>query len=181
MTAVIERSRVRDYRMDMADLLVKSAESRDAASEAAAQLWRYLAQNDPELLDGWLHELGIQTLTREILNRRGNFRASARRRAGRAISVLSDPASSPQERAAEAARYTMLEMHDKYSGTDKPLGQWTKLETEQASRTHEHHGNTHMLEAAFYRHLADRQGSKTVGEVWSEEQIATLRRTLFDE
>ena len=177
----------RDYIAEMDAVIAEVTEGGGwVPAVVAAKLHARLLENDPDLLDGWLHVMAIQMLRRMIGLRQSHERTVARRRAGaRAFaSAAQEFADADGEEETEAAGARLLglfrvthEVDDK--NTQKRAFEMTGPEhLFVAENTYQRTANTHLMIAAFHRAVAKKIGSRRTDEVLTEERYEAMYRSI---
>lgn len=164
----------RDYMAEMAARMDDMTDGAEWVPAVVAQKLRAeLAETDPELLDGWLHEMAEHMLTVAITARMRRDRALARTRSQSRAFGKAAAADDPdalgmfsimhrvsednlQRRAADMTGADHLFVAADYRTEAKPL----------------------LLLAAFHEAVAKKVGKKKTADVFSEAQYDALYRSI---
>lgn len=180
----------RDYNFDMIvaidKLLPKKGDFR--SGEIAEKLVAQLEETDPDLLSGWLHDNARTFLSRYVSDHSSRSRMASNRNAAttraeakaQARSVFSDAATAFEQ---GDARPLTSWLQSTYAvddeNTRKRLVEMNKDELEYVQRGHERRSKEAKFEALYIAAIRKKvTGSKTVGDVWKEDQLAKLRDTI---
>lgn len=151
------------------------------AATLSSKLCAELRRDDPTLLAGWLdrqaESLMRTTISKIDASDRGHARAVSGRRSFAA--AFSDHDSGDPEAMTRwlDTRFTVGEEHSR-----KPLWSMTKVDCTIAADTYTDRARRNELQAAFLRAVAKRvRSSQTVGDVFSERQLANLWARLNGE
>jgi hypothetical protein len=142
----------------------------------AAKLAAELEERDPDLLEGWLRAMAAPLLTSQITLRERARRTVARHRA---------QARGFRE-AAERAGAGDLESLSMFNVTFAVDEEDTRVRVPDMTGSHHEFvasgyavtGNAVLLEAEFHRAVAQKIGSRTTAEVFTEEQYTKMYRSL---
>lgn len=167
----------RDYLAEMRAIIAAETASGDYVSALVAQhIVDKLRATDAELLDGWLHANAVGFVRHAINLRDCATRTSARHNAKRSAF------SGDAERFADGDRTAMSGwlgvVHVVADGTRKKLADLTAADLDHVATDYEHRASENAMTAALLRSIGKRVGKKTVGEVFTDEQISRLWRSL---
>ena len=173
----------RDYIAEM-DARIEAATSGSSwvAAIVAEKLCGQLLENDPDLLDGWLHAMAVPLLRRVIGLRVHRERSAAKRGAAArdfaAAAAGLERAEDDGERESAAA--ALLGMFSEIHVVDpdqtrKRAADMTGPEhLFVAENTYQKSANTALMLAAFHRAVAKKVGKRRTADVLSEEQYEAL-------
>jgi len=143
----------------------------------AADLVERLRAEDPDLLHGWL-DLKASVFLADVIARRSNSKRQTAR------------AAAPRKAFAEAAE-RFQETHDPIvlspfafeyviddANTRRTVARMTALDCRFVAERYEDTARSARMEASFHRAVAKKVGSRTVGEVFSEDQYLLMYRSL---
>ena len=146
-------------------------------SDLAHKLIAKLREEDPQLLAQWLDAQAI-TIMRDTINRINSGRRSvARQNSNRSVFA------NAIERA-EAGEPALLEgwLSQEFvispENVRRPLAQMYREEILYASTVYDRLAEGNRMQAVFLRALADRVGARQVGEVFDNDQLSTLWRSI---
>lgn len=143
------------------------------ATIVSGQMFTWLMANDPDLFHGWCEAQGITILAQRITARSRSQRMSAfHQRGPRAFAKASRAFDAGDVNALDPfkAHYVVDQ-----ANTRRSLGDMNKENLHFAASTYENRGNSALFEAAFLTALAKKVGNRTVGEVYTREQIIAMR------
>jgi hypothetical protein len=169
----------RDYLSDMNDA-VEAAIPDGAdyvAPLVAADLIERLRSEDPDLLHGWLN-LKAAVFLADVIARRSNSKRQTAR------------AAAPRRAFAEATR-TFETTHDpavlspfafEYvidaANTRRTVARMTAADCRFVAERYEDTARSARMQASFHRAVAKKVGTRTVGDVFSEDQYLLMYRSL---
>jgi hypothetical protein len=172
----------RDYIAEMeARIKAATAGSDWVAAIVAEKLRAEILENDPELLDGWLHAMAVPLL-RRVIGLRVHHENRAAKRGARARAFasaaagLEDADANGREPAAAALLGMFSEIHVVDEGQNrKRAADMTGAEhLFVAENTYQRSANTALMLAAFHCAVAKKVGKKRTADVFSEEQYEAL-------
>jgi hypothetical protein len=150
------------------------------AASVALRVVERLRQEDPELLTKWLDALAVHVIRGEINSIAKQLRSEAKR-------ITENKGASVFSQAVE----------DHEAGKKNALGAWLETvyivnsdnqrrrlrDMDQddllfAAEDYTNRSRVNALQAAFLRAIGERVGARTVGEVFSDEDLARLWRSL---
>lgn len=165
----------RDYLAEMGERIrAATTGSGWVAAIVAEKLHAGMLENDPDLLDGWLHAMAVQTLRQEIGLRARSERTVARRRAG-ALSFAS--AAGDAELSGDPSRLLGLFRVNHVvdaQDTRKRAADMTGEEHLFVAEDYQRSANTARMLAAFHRAVAKKVGRKRTSDVLTEEQYEQM-------
>jgi hypothetical protein len=170
----------RNYSLDMREAIDKQLAQMEepyTLTEVATYLVTYLERHDKELLTGWLNMqvvdlLRMQIGTIERSRRTHNRNVSKRLEFGAMIDA--------HERGDSEPLTTWLSQPVVFNDQNqqKPLRDMTKPDLLFSAESYGKQEKSAQLERVFKEALARKVGRRTVGEVFTEEQIAALHESL---
>jgi hypothetical protein len=166
----------RDYAGDMRTVMDRMAHGVYSPPLVAIQIVNWLQQNDPELLDGWLHQQAHNMIRAAINQRDSSARTYNRIHSRRSVF----------QRAAVAAgggdtgplSNFIDEVYSIESGEKKPLGLLYHNDLIYVAKTYEDRERENGLQKAFLRALADRVGDQQVSDVFDNVDLAKLWNSI---
>ena len=173
----------RDYVQEMRTLVMGAMETARASGQTfqhmalAHKIMEELRDRDPELLDGWMRLQAAEMLRQYIGTIDRSDRAKERQKASRRSfgdAVERHKAGDPE---ALTKFLTVSYVVDE-SSNRMLLGKMKQPELHFAADVYQRQADANAFEAQFLRALANKVGSKTVGEVFTEEQIVRMRDSL---
>jgi len=172
--------KVRNYADEMQKVIQVAVATRKTytATGLAHEITKRLRRTDPELLHGWL-ELQAEEVLREHISRQSRSqRAHNRAVTGRADfgDAVKKYAETGDENTLTSwldCTYTVDENHTKMTLSD--MGE---DELNFAATYHQKLADTNAFEARFLSALADKVGTGTVGDHFTETQVAEMRLGL---
>lgn len=169
----------RDWQGEMRALIdAETSHGRPYVSRYIARdIVKKLTDDDPELLQGWLHAQAEQLIWAAINERDRAARAVARASASRAAEFA---AASEDHDAGDStalgrflqARYVVGD------GTRRALGTLTQEDLLFVAGSYTDRARSNAFEAAFFRALARKVRSGTVADHFTEEQITVIRNSM---
>jgi hypothetical protein len=166
----------RDYVVEMRALIEQEAQGEYWSNQVAEHIVEKLRVNDPELLTGWLEAQAITLLTQTINSRDRSLRAVAR--VNKSRSVFAVDASSAEKGQKEHLVSWLTVPYALEDNARKPLALLTASDLRYVADRYQERAKHNKFEAIFFEMLAKKVGSKTVGEVFSDEQIVRLREQI---
>jgi hypothetical protein len=147
----------------------------------AIEAEKFIANADRKVIDAWLDDHLITLMSAELRR----VAAAGRRQ----LRASSSPCSVFRDAAAEATtggsreplkRFTVFEVMFPFNeeSEQRRLGEMGKAHCLGAADYYRNEAMPFLMEEAFFRALAKKVGSKTVSEVFTEEQVIALRRNL---
>jgi hypothetical protein len=167
----------RDYAAEMRAVIDAEAQGTYSSPVVAAHIVEKLRATDPGLLRGWLDEQAVQFVRHAINLRDCSVRTHNRVAASR--SVFRQAAEDADAGDDEALRSNFLgEVYVVASGMRMPLGDMRKPDVSFAADEFAAKAKQHAMREAFLRAVAAKIGRRCVGEVFDEERLAELWRSL---
>ena len=165
----------RDYLAEMGQRIKAATKGSGwVAGIVAAKLHAQLQEKDPDLLDGWLHAMAIQTLRQEISLRARVERTTARRRASaRAFRDATDDAEETGDATPLLGLFQVIHTVDE-DNTRKHAADMTGPEHLFVAGAYKQSANETLMLAAFHRAVAKKVGDKRTSEVLDEQQYEEL-------
>lgn len=172
---------MRNFTVEMSELIAKRTDRPPYEPAVVAQeIVDHLLANDPELLRGYL-EIHASAILREAITRRaGSMRMMARKSAsGARMKEIVDSVAS-------GTVGSLADIRDRWLNCSFELGDrqqhllrtMRKDDLLHVAGDYDQRAAQNATEAAFFRALAEKVADKTVGEVFTEEQIVALRAGL---
>jgi hypothetical protein len=149
------------------------------SAEVAARVVTHLRINDPELLAKWLDAQAVPIIRGAITSIRASRRASAAGARNKSASVFQE-AVRKYEAGDESALSPWLDT-DFVINQDqqrKRLGDMEQEDLVYAAEAYTDQARYSTMKAAFLRAIANRVGAGTVEQVFSNEDLARLWRSL---
>lgn len=171
----------RDYNKEMNTIvldILSEVEGDFVSSILAWDLVTKLEETDPDLLNGWLH-LHAKSFVAGVLNSHiRSWRAKARSQAR--VSAFSKAAKRFSETGdlSELGGWMNLRYVVDDQSTQRRLGEMRREDLLFVASRYGNTARTLLLEEAFHRAIASRVGSKTVEEVFTDDQISEMYRGL---
>jgi hypothetical protein len=167
----------RNYAMEMRALVDSETVGDYVAPLVAARIVSKLRASDPDLLRGWL-DAGAETFVSQAINARDRS-SRTRARAELARGEFGDAA-----RAHDRGDATALDgwLHARFVVDDdltrKSLASMRRPELVFVAERYEGSARESAFEAMFMRAMAKKVGNRTVGDVFTEEQLVRMRSSL---
>jgi hypothetical protein len=171
----------RSFSAEMSQLINDRLEVETGSDVVPAILaWDLVTQlrdSDPELLNGWLHENAKAFLADMLRRRISSLRSRARIHAGRSDFQRAVSKFNNGDNAAlnswTSVRYVVND-----SNTQRLLLDMNGEDLNYAASRYSRSANAALLEEAFLRALAAKVGKKTVGQVFTEDQIDRMYNSI---
>lgn len=169
----------RDYCQDMAGVINKHTGIGPYVPRiAAAEIVTKLLRNDPDLLHGWLQAQAIHFIWQAINDRDRSIRAATRARAGRVAfreaheaHLAGDP--QPLRRFLDLP-FTVAD------GSRRRLAVMNGRDCQFVSADYGKRARQNRMMELFMAALAKKVGDRFVEDVYSEEQLSAMFRSLND-
>jgi hypothetical protein len=163
----------RNYAAEMRDIINAATANKSTyvARVVAIEIIENLSTTDPELLDGWLRAGAEQSIVDAIHTRDRSERTHARIVSSR--EDFNDATANPIRLAG------WLYVH--YTGVDgvvRPLGQMKRDDLNYIAERYEGQARRLRFEGAFMRALAQKIGTGTVSDTFTDEEITRLRNSI---
>lgn len=182
----------RDWLAEMHDFITLRAIGSYSVPALAEEIVDELSKTDPKLLKGWLeaHAVG---LVRDLINARDRSLRAANRTIARrdpaGRSVFRDAIGKAEKGDRAAATQLSQELEERQTeflserylvadGTKMALGDMTRYELDFVADTYEEQARGNQLQAAFLRAIMKRVNTKKVSDVFSEDKLAKMWRSL---
>jgi hypothetical protein len=157
----------------------------DAATADGPYVSRHVARDivvrltaeDPELLDGWLHDQAEQLIWAAINERDRAARAAARISASRA-GTFAEAADEYQAGDPTKLNKFLKARYVVWDGTRRELATLAHDDLLFVANQYATRSKSNAFEAAFFHALARRVRTGTVKDYFTEEQITALRNSL---
>lgn len=143
---------------------------------AASEIVEKLRVNDPELLDGWLHEQAEHFVWQAINDRDRSRRSVTSRRAK--ATAFGAAAEAHQGGDVTALRPFLDAPYTVGDGTRRPLADLTQDDLMFVATDYEQRASRNALKAAFMRALAKKVTTGVVADHYTEAQIAAMFESL---
>jgi hypothetical protein len=137
-----------------------------------------LIETDPELLSAWLHLHAKSFIAEHIRFHLKSARSRARSRATSAAFGESARRFAATGDTAELAGWMNVRYFVDSQSTQRRLGDMTREDLLFVASHYDRTARSALLEEAFTRALAAQVGSRTVAEVFTEEQISEMYRSF---
>lgn len=151
-----------------------------SAGVVALRVVERLRGEDPELLGKWLEALAIDVVRREITDIARLQKQEARRQSiPPTASVFSSAVQryeAGETKALAAWMETIYVVNTENSR--KMLRDMDKEDLLYAASDYTNRARTNAMQAAFLRAVADKVGARTVGEVYNDDDLTRLWRSL---
>jgi hypothetical protein len=161
----------RDYAAEMRVLIDTEFQAGDSAASVAERIVDKLRATDPTLLAGWLDFQAVQLLREAIGSIDRSTRSHARAQAARG--AFGAAADAGDVRPFLSVKYVVDD-----ADTRMPLGEMRREHLVFVAVGYEATAHSALFEAAFFRAVAKKVGSRSVGEVFTSEQIERFRSSL---
>lgn len=167
----------RDYAAEMRAVIdAETSHGPYVSRIVAREIVEKLEANDAELLDGWLREHAEQLIWGAINDRDRSSRASARATSSR--SVFASAAEANEAGDSEPLRGFLACPYVIESGERVRLADLTRADLNFVATGYEAQSRQSSMEAAFFRALAKKVRTGTVGDHFTEAKVAALRRSI---
>jgi hypothetical protein len=166
---------MRNYMTEMRALIDATCVGTWSAPGVAVAIVEDLRATDPELLAGFLDLCAVAVLTRLINDRDQSARSYNRKTASR--SVFKEAAEKHEQGDAAPLKqltYFLQELYIVEDGTKMPLKNMRTPELTFAADDFAKRARQNAMQEAFLRALARRCGDKPVGEIYTEDEVATM-------
>lgn len=167
----------RDFIAEMRAIIDAETASGPYVSPLVAEhIVEKLRANDPDLLDGWLHVQAVSFVRHAI-----NLRDCSKRTHARTATRRGVFAKAVEEHEAGNSEPLVVWLNVPFpmeDGSRKPLADLTSADLKFVAAAYEHRANENAMTAAFMRKLAAKVGKGTVGEKFTDEQLAAMWNSL---
>ena len=173
--------RDRNYLAEMDQLIAEATEGSSwVAPVIAAKLYAELLENDPELIDGWLHIVGTDALSRAIRGKAAAARARERNRARRGEFADSARNFEKGEDSYGVKLLGLFAVMHVVNGDEvrKRAGEMTGADHLYVSERYRARGETALMEAAFHRAVAEKVGDRRTDEAMSLTDYQRLYQSI---
>lgn len=164
----------RDYHGEMSQIIEKATTDGDYSPPVLAEeIVAELREKDPGLLSGWLDDMATQILRHQINlldhSRRGRAIATQGRARFREASEAARRSGSTESLTPFLdARFTVGD------GTRRMLRDMSRENCGEVATTYEVRAAQNRMWGVFFRALEKKLGSRTVGDVYTEPQVAAM-------
>lgn len=166
----------RDYGGEMRALIDAAATGTYVPGVVAHELVEKLRANDPKLLSGWL-DFQAENFVREAINHRDRSERSHARYA-RPRSVFAADAEAAEAGEPERLQSWLDARFTIQDGNRTPLRDMTREDLIFAGSTYDDRARENKLTATFLKVIAKKVGTKTVGDHFTDEQLAAMWDSL---
>lgn len=180
MTAArhLEPVQERDYLAEMRAVMdAETSEGPYVSAVVAEHIVRKLRAVDPDLLDGWLNQMAVFMVRHSINLRDCSTRTRARVVARRQQFADDATAFERGDRAAMAGWLQVVHVVDA-EGTRKRLAEMTAADLTHVADDYEARASENLMHASFLKALAKKVGRRTVADVFDENKLNQLWRSL---
>ncbi len=136
-----------------------------------------LAANEPELLDGWLHQIGRQTLGDFLRGQESSRRSAWYSRAkGRAFKAAADHF----EETGDPSAFSLLERSFVVAkdNTRRHLREMDRKDHFFVADAYARSSTRDALLSAFHRAIGNKVGDRRTGDVFTEETLTRLYQSI---
>jgi hypothetical protein len=144
--------------------------------QVADKVIKWLRHHDPELLQGFLDTQAVQLVCVMIRDRDRSARSHARAVAGRSVFRGALAQFADGDPSALNRWLTMPIVLD--GNVRKPLAELTAEDLNHAADRYHHHAQRNAMMATFLRTLSAKVSDGTVADYYTDEQLATMWRSL---
>jgi hypothetical protein len=137
-----------------------------------------LAETDPELLSGWLHLHAKAFVSERIRYHLKSGRSRARVQASASAFAIAARRFEQSGDVVDLGGWMNVRYVVDERSTQRRLSDMNREDLLYVASRYDRTARTALLEEAFHRALAARVGSRTVGEVFTEDQISAMYRDL---
>ncbi len=167
----------RDYIGEMRAIIdIETEIGPYSSAEVAAYIVGKLRGDDPELLQGFL-DLHAEYLVRSMINKRDASTRAHARRTSRAA-AFAQAAQDWEDGDIHALDGWLRIPIVVADGTRKPLSDLTAVDLTYAADQYHHRARENKMMAAFLRAVGKQLGTKVVSEVYSEDQLTAMWRSI---
>lgn len=166
----------RDYLAEMGERIrAATTGSGWVAAIVAEKLHAGLLENDPDLLDGWLHAMAVQALRQEIGLRARVERTVTRRRAGaRAFASAAGDAGQSGDPAPLLGLFRVTHVIDPQNTRKRAADMTGEEHLFVAENTYQRSAHEALTLAAFHRAVGKKAGKRRTADVLTEEQYEAM-------
>ena len=166
----------RDYVTEMdAHIEAATRGSGWVAAIVAEKLHAELLETDPDLLDGWLRAVAVDSLRLAIGTRSRSQRTVARRRAGsRAFRDAVAEAEQSGDTAPLLGLFSVDYVVDEENTRKRAADMTGPEHLFVAENTYQRSANEALMLAAFHRAVAEKVGKRRTSEVFSETEYEAM-------
>jgi hypothetical protein len=163
----------RHYGREIRALIDDRCTGQYSAPQVAAEIVEWLIANDPDLLLGYLHVHAV-TLVRQAINDRDRStrthnRVTARRK------LFAEAAGAFEDGEPEQlVTHFLSEVHTVKDGSKRKLAEMTGSDLLYVANAYRQQAHDLRMRDSFLRALAGHCGDKTVGDMYTEEQLAKM-------
>lgn len=167
----------RDFAAEMRAVIdAETAGGPYVSAQVAEHIVAKLRATDPGLLDGWLHAQAVNFLRHAINLRDCSTRSHARAVSGRR--AFGEAAAAHGAGDTTALSGWLGVVHVVEDGTRKRLSEMTAADLEHVASDYDSRAAENAMHATFLRALRKKVGRKAVGDVFSEDRLAEMWRSL---
>lgn len=169
----------RNYASDMRAVIDEATSHGPYVSAVIAeQVVEKLRANDPDLLHGWLDLQAVQFVRLAINARDCSQRSHARMTAGR--SVFRDAAAAAEAGDPEPLGAFLKTVYVVEDGSRVRLSEMTKPDLLFVAEAYAQRAAESLLQEAFLRAVAKKVGGRKVSDVFSEDKLNHLWRSITE-
>lgn len=173
---------MRNYAVEMRELIDKETDGGEPYEPAAvaSRIVATLTETDPDLLHGYLMGHAVQ-IVREVINSRDHSHRMMARKGTAAARMEQIAAAINSGEVTEVAQVRHFWLNATFTLSDgmrHELKTMRRQDLAFVAEQYERRAAENTMEATFMRALAKKVGAKTVGDVFDEHQIVTLREGL---
>jgi hypothetical protein len=167
----------RNYAAEMRAVIDEATSHGPYSSPTIAeQIAEKLRANDPDLLHGWLDQQAVQFIRVAINERDHSNRVHARAVAGR--SVFREASAAFEAGDSDALGAFLNTVYVVEDGTRVRLSEMTKPDLLFAADGYGRRAAEHLLQESFLRALAKKVGTRRVADVFDEDKLNSLWRSI---
>lgn len=167
----------RDYAADMRSVIDAETSGGPYSSPVVAEhIVAKLRVTDPDLLHGWLEAQAVQ-FVRMAINQRDCSTRTYARTAARRSQFAADAKLHEAGEADALVKWSTVPFVIE-DGTRKRLADLTAADLTFVADTYEQRANENAMTAAFMRALVKRVGKRTVGDVYTDQQLSRMWESL---
>lgn len=169
----------RNYASEMRQVIDQETATGPYVSAAVAEhIVEKLRATDPDLLTGWLDQQAVQFLRHAINLRDCSVRTHARMTAGR--SVFRDAALASEAGDTGALGAFLRTVYVIEDGSRVRLSEMTKPDLLYVAEDYGRRAAENLLQEAFLRAVAKKVGARKVSDVFDEDKLNSLWRSISE-
>ena len=167
----------RDYAAEMRAVIDAEAQGTYAPPVVAAQIVEKLRATDRDLLAGWLDSQAVNFVRDAINLRDCSTRTHNRAVASRSVFAKAAAAAEAGDDGELRTRF-LDEPYPVGDGLKIPLRDMKAADLSMAADNCASRAKDHLLREAFLRAVARKVGRRSVGEVFDEDRLAKMWRSI---